>query len=409
MEMVDVVVVGAGIAGLSCARALVRQGRTVVVLEARNRIGGRIWTLYAPDQPPLELGAQVIHGDRAATWAVLHEAGLVAAPQPLIANLLFQIGGQAYPVGEVLRTRVLPPWTAEQMLAQVAVDRSVREVLGAQGVSGLGLTLAEEWLSQSWCADPADLSVLGIRQIHQAREEGSGEFIVAAGYDRLPAYLAQGLDIRLHSPVTRIHWGADKVTVVTDQASWQARAAVLTVPPPVIAAGGIMFDPPLPAPKMAAARAIPLGDAMVVVAHLADAAPQSAWALTVDPVGGFWRTEAGVPRLGGWLKGPTVQQVRGQPYDESLMRHLAGGAFPWLQTIPITAVQVVDWGADPYSQGGYSYPRVGALEQPQIWAAALDQRLFFAGEATTGFRHPALVHGALESGERAAAEVLRIQ
>jgi monoamine oxidase len=161
----------------------------------------------------------------------------------------------------------------------------------------------------------------------------------------------------------------------------------------------------LPAAKLAAAQAIPLGDALVLVAHLAAPVPQSAWALTVEPVGGFWRTEAGVPRLGGWLKGPTVGQVRGQPADAALIHRLAGAAFPWLATIPITAVQVVDWGADPYARGGYSYPRVGALDQPQQWAAPLDQTLFFAGEATTGFRHPALVHGALESGARAAAEV----
>jgi monoamine oxidase len=79
---------------------------------------------------------------------------------------------------------------------------------------------------------------------------------------------------------------------------------------------------------------------------------------------------------------------------------------PWLDEKVVDDVVIADWGADPFSRGGYSYPAVGALDAPGVWATSVENTLFFAGEATCGDEHPATVHGAYDSGLRAAEEVL---
>jgi monoamine oxidase len=94
------------------------------------------------------------------------------------------------------------------------------------------------------------------------------------------------------------------------------------------------------------------------------------------------------------------------PVNSAVVVRLTGFVFPWVHREAVDEVRVVDWGINPYALGAYSFPRVGALEQPTVWAAPVDNTLFFAGEATCGDRHPAMVHGALESGLRAAREVV---
>jgi monoamine oxidase len=88
------------------------------------------------------------------------------------------------------------------------------------------------------------------------------------------------------------------------------------------------------------------------------------------------------------------------------MAWLIGALFPWADGMTLEEVHVADWGSDPYALGGYSYPVVRHLHQPVVWAAPVEDTLFFAGEATCGELHPAMVHGAIESGRRAAGEIL---
>jgi monoamine oxidase len=405
MQTADVVVIGAGVAGLSCARELARQGRAVVVLEARDRVGGRIWTLRLPGLAPVELGAQVIHGAQAATWDVIRDAGLQAAPFAQGGDMALAADDQLYPVRDVVRAGV-PPWAVEPLLCRMdPPDRPAAEVLSGLGIAGVSHTLAVEWLAQTWCADPADLSAAGICRVRAAAQAGPGEFTVVGGYDQVPQRLADGLAVYLNTPVQEVYWEPGRVEVATPAERWQAQAAVVTVPPPVVAAGRLPFNPPLPEEKRAAAGRLLLGDALVVVAQLTEPAPRSSWAFIAGQAGGFWQTAAGVPLLTGWMKGPATGAARKLAAQGELVPRGAGSVFAWLRPELIAGVQVVDWGSDPYAGGGYSYPRVGALDQPGIWAASVAGTLFFAGEATCGDRHLGLVNGALESGRRAAREV----
>jgi monoamine oxidase len=392
----DAIVVGAGISGLACARRLVEAGLTTMVIEARNRVGGRIQTLRLPGEPPIELGAQVVHGDRAATWSLIQAAGLQTTAVAQNGEMLFRVAGRTWTVSDVNAARCPLPWLVEQrVLSGQPNDESVEEVVERLEHRTVGKALALDWLGQTWCADPAKLSAAGMKRVRECSTAGEGEFRLDDGYDALPREMARNLDIHLERPVQSIRWRPGEVVVTAAHESFQARAAVVTVPPTVIAGGGILFDPPLSEDKMEAARAIRYGAALVVVARLSRPAPRSSWVLNVD--GGIWRAETGSKLLRGWVKGRLIR-----PRSAA---ELTARAFPWLRADDIESLYVADWSDDPFTRGGYSYPTVGALDAPQRWAAPVAGSLFFGGEATAQIGHLGLVHGAIESGWRAAAEL----
>lgn len=405
LETVDVAIVGAGMAGLGCARQLSRAGLTCVVLEARDRVGGRILTMRAPSHDPVELGAQVIHGDQASIWGILGEVGLRTAPLGHTDEFVFCVGDQMFTMDDTIASRVVAPWIVEQQLYQGSIpDLPAATLVNALGLAVDSEAIALEWLAQIWRADPAKLSPAGMREIKHGWISGTGEFVVIDGYDRLPIALADGLDIRLRSPVRQVKWGTGWIEMETNDRWLKARAAVITVSPAIVGSGAIQFSPTLPQAKIDAAHNISVGDAIVISAQLSVSAPQSTWALVVG--GGFWRTEAGSRHVGGWIKGPSARNVRGRRSGASCVVDIAGRSFPWLRADHVEQVRVTDWGKDRFALGAQSYPGMGTGKQPGVWAAPIEQELFFAGEASCSDRHPATVHGAFESGLRAAGEVI---
>ena len=408
MPTVDVIVIGAGVAGLSCAYRLALGGATVVVFEARNRIGGRIWTLRMPELAPVELGAQVVHGNHSATWDVIRLAGLSAAPLKRSGDLRIRVQGKSYTISQLLKAGIQAPWQVELELPwREVADRSAAAVLRSYDISELSRVMALEWLAQIWAADPAGLSVAGMRSVKDAWRAGRGEFVVLDGYDRIPQRLAAGLDVRVSAPVERVYWQRGRVRLRADGESWSAPAAVISVPPAVVAAGGLRFEPSLPNVKMLAVQAIPAGDAVSVVLRLTQPAPDAVWGFVVDAPAGFWRVDAGSYVVRGWIKGPSARHARSLLANTTSLAEIAARVLPWLRPAIVQEAYVADWGADPYALGAFSSPRLGALQQPARWAEPQDDTLFFAGEATCGDRHPAMVHGAMESGARVAREVLQ--
>jgi monoamine oxidase len=405
MEVIDLVVIGAGVSGLACAGQLSRAGFHVAVLEARDRVGGRVRTLRFPGERPFELGAHVVHGERAATWEVIRAAGLATSPLTRGEQFLFFVDDQLLEVDDLFRSGIRLPWVVDaELVKSNPPDRPVDESLRAMGIDGRARAIALEWLAQSWGAEPKHLSGAGIRRVRTVWRSGLEDFIVEDGHDRVAEHLAVALDVRLRSPARTVRWRAGGVEVGAGAARIQARAAVVTVPPPVIAAGGIAFDPMLPDSKIEAARSIRLGDTLVVALRLSGPAPRSAWALVVGDEGAFLRAESGSRLVGAWFKGASAGNVR-RNGPRQVTERLIGSVFAWARDLNVEDAHVEDWGADPCSKGGYTYPAVGGLNRPRAWAAPLEGTLFFAGEATCGDLHPAMVHGAMESGRRAAREV----
>jgi monoamine oxidase len=407
LEKTDVLVIGAGIAGLACGRALTQEGLDVVLLEARDHVGGRIRTLRLPGEEPVELGAHVIHGDVAATWELIGTSRLRVKRLEPSPRILFRVHDVVLSASVLLAADGTPPWALEQELGgRQARDRPVGEILSAHSSRFFDLTIALEWVMHRWGGDPDELSDAGIGRIRRAWRAGEGQFVVIDGYDRIPEILAAGIDVRLGTAVRRVRWSQGSIFVEAPGLEIAARAAVVSVPPTVVASHNLLFYPELPDVKVAAARAIDLGDAIVVVAGIGEPAPWSADALIVGECGGFWKARKGSQLVQGWFRGRNASAARAAGVDPTLIERLVAPLFPWVRSDTIREVHVADWGTDPYTLGAYSYPRVGFLEIPRHWAAPLVRTLFFAGEAVCTNGHRGLVHGALESGQQAARSVL---
>lgn len=400
----DVLVVGAGMAGLSAAAALVDGGLRVEVIEARDRVGGRILTVREPDLPlPVELGAEYIHGDPAWMLQLADDAGarLIRVPD----GHWFRQGGLHYR-GDLsqLLARFLahgaalgPDATVADGLAGFPEDEAaiVRELVeGLHGASCDTYPLA--------ALDP---------------EEVSSGWTVLEGYGHLVDHLAAQLEGRIHlaRPVREIHHRPGRVTVITDDRRWEAPRAVVTLPLGVLQAGAVAFDPPLQLPQL---RRLAPGVAFRVTVQVAeplwDALP---WApkrpprfLHDDPpFRTFWSTYP--VRTGlwtAWAGGPQAQTLLGVTAERRA--ELAIAALADALGVPDLADSVLRWWShawpdDPYALGTYSHFLAGGQDAPAELARPIDDTLFLAGEHTDE-AHLGTVAGARLSGMRAAAAIL---
>ncbi|HEU5169191.1 MAG TPA: NAD(P)/FAD-dependent oxidoreductase [Gemmatimonadales bacterium] len=419
----DVTVVGAGVAGLAAARTLGTAGLRVVVLEARERIGGRILTRHLPGFPlPIELGAEFVHGRARAVWNVVRAAGLSVvkvgerhdlardrglAPAPELETPLRELVRRAgelpedRPVGAVLRAMTLPP-------DQAAMLRSYVEGFHA--------------------VDADRASARAIARVERGQSSGTGAgYRILDGYDTLAEWLrrAAGCEVRLGAPVARVRWQPGSVEVSTpDGAEIGSRAVVITVPAGVLALGDWPELDPRPAELDSALRGLAMGTALRLVLRF-----REPWWEGLpgtergdEPLGFVhvpgadiptWWTPSPVraPLLTGWAGGPAAARLAGCPADELVQAGL--GTLARVFGVPPVRLERLlagafthDWSEDRWSRGAYSYPVAGWEDAPARLAAPIEHTLFFAGEATDAAGEHASVHGALASGERAAREVL---
>ncbi|WP_169947386.1 FAD-dependent oxidoreductase [Microbispora sp. H11081] len=390
---VDVVVVGAGVSGLTAARRLRDAGLAVAVVEARDRVGGRVRTHRPGDgEPAIELGAQVVHGDRNPVWDVL-EPGAAEPVAP--GRALVATAGRVLPLGALARLGA-PPWAVERSLLEGPPE-------GQEDVPAAGrLTRGDqaEWLRQNWAADPESLSTAGMAAGRRADDVGEGRFAVRGGLDRLPGALAHGLDVHCGSPVRSIAWSRGRVEARLDAGAVTASAAVVTVPPPVVAGGALTIGG-LPARKRAAAESLRLGDAWCAVVTLSRPAPESAVVFDAEGGLGFVTSTAGSTRVLVVAKAGAAALARAAAREGPPP---LGRVLPWAGDARPEHVEAADWGADAWATGAFTYPRVGALWARAAWAEPVSGTVFFAGEATAA--GVPMVQAAIASGRRAAQEVL---
>ena len=263
----------------------------------------------------------------------------------------------------------------------------------------------DEWVRQSWAGDPAVLSAKGMADVLAMADSGEGQFIVRGGFSTLVDQMGASLDIRLGWPVEQISWASGGVRLHSGDDTVSARCCVVTVPPPVVSSGRCAISP-FPAAKTAAARALGLGDAVSVAVTLSRPLQEPVLVFDADGEAGFWKAERGSPVVLGVAKDAAAAKLRVLAADPGRLRGLLQQLFPDAADALVEDVRVADWGRDPWATGAFTFPRAGQLDAPAQWAQPLGDAVFFAGEATCGARHPASVHGAIESGVRAAGEVL---
>ena len=423
----DVLVVGGGVSGLAAAARLTQAGRKVCVLEARNRLGGRIHTLRGPAWPvPVDLGAEFIQGRIPVLFSLAQSAGL-----PVVelggARLRSRAGHlQLEDEGDNRGDKVLV-----DVAQRIAGDESFERAVMRSRMGGEAVAEARLWIEAYDAADPARISVRSLAREREAEEriEGDRAFRVVTGYDGIVGALEQRIvedlvTIHLECVVDEVHWSTGNVSVRAHSAvgstplQFTARRLVVALPLGVLQSGQVGFTPALQQ-KEEAMRGLEMGNVVKVVL----AFKERFWHPKVSGELGFlisdsepfraWWTGYPVyaPTLVAWTGGPAADAMSALTIDERCDRAVESLARVLGMSPGIIADQVVtrashDWGGDPFARGAYSYVVVGGMSGQAVLAEPLEQTLFFAGEATELAGHQATVHGAIFAGERAAHEVL---
>jgi len=423
----DVLVVGAGAAGLQAARILADAGRRVAVLEARDRIGGRILTRRV-DGPngeivPVELGAEFIHGLPDDTWRLARAAGLetyeLHGAMTSFANGRLQGVDEAPAALEVLED--MADWLSAQ---PSGTDLTFADYLGLAGIDGRRRRDAIRYVEGFNAADHRLIGVAALARQQAAEQQIEADrlFHFSAGYDALPVFLANrfaaaGGTLLLDRTVSQIDWSAGKVVAHGrdsngSRCEWSACSAVITLPLGVLQSGSVRFTPsPLHIP--AEARRMAMGHVIRVTLLFrarfwqedmsflfADAGLPSTW-WTPHP--------AAIPMLTGWIGGPSSVGVeRGSLIERCITQLGAIFSRPALEiTERLASWHFHDWSADEHACGAYSYAPAGAATASANLAEPLSRTLWFAGEHVCASGHWGTVHGALQSGASAAAGLLR--
>ncbi|WP_322816045.1 NAD(P)/FAD-dependent oxidoreductase [Chloroflexus sp.] len=405
--MYDVLVIGAGIAGLAAAYALQAAGLQVIVVEARQRIGGRIWT--DTRYGPVECGAEFIHGHRAATWELVQRAGLPTSRWG--RDRLFAVGNQILAANQSLGQSVIALY--QHICNYRGPELSVAELLEQSAAAPEVKILVGRWLANIEGADLNQLSATALARERRLSTIGEDNFHIDCGYERLLAPLSVGLRIELGAAVTLVRWDSDQVEVgLVDGRRLQAHYLVVTVPVSLLQAGIPAFDPPLPAEKQAAIAAIPMGHVTKLVIWFDRQFWPDFTVLSTDgEIATWWPVlSAHTPTLMGYMGGRQALMVADLGQDKAItvalceLQHLFGvDVRPYYRDGCL-----IDWSRDPWSRGAYSFSAANTPAARVALAAPLGP-IHFAGEATVTGAEIATVHGAFESGRRAARAILLAQ
>ncbi|GGJ16038.1 flavin monoamine oxidase family protein [Neoroseomonas lacus] len=409
----DVLVIGAGCAGIAAARELAARGRSCVVLEAGPRVGGRAYTESTSLGLPFDHGASWLHqaDDNPLTLLARALGVELINHDALRQRRLVTQGRFATPEEDrAFATAEQDFWaTIEAAAANGAPDRPASHAAPQAGP--WDATIAH-WEGAQICA--AELSRMSLHDFATTALDGPN-LIMRDGVGGLVARLAAGLPIRLGAGVDSIRWGARGVTVEGAFGSLSARAAIVTVSTGVLAAGGITFDPPLPAATQAAIQALPLG-LLTKIAFRADhpdapdLPPFTSLRRAVTQDGDrpmSWISRLfGDPVMIAFCGGARAWAFAGVPAAaEAEARAEAAQIFGARAAAALGAPVVTRWAEDPLFRGAYSHAMPGAQAARTTLARPLaDGRLCFAGEACHP-RFAATVAGAWESGVTAARAV----
>ena len=404
-----IVVVGAGIAGLAAARRLADEGVRVTVLEARDRIGGRVWTDISLGVP-IDLGAAWLHGTGGNPIVdLVDEVGAVTVETDFHDVVLFDERGVVDRADVAALFNAWPEIIAniEALSADAADNASIAD--GLAEVADLDDPLiawcVRSYFVADYAADPGELS---LAWFGAERELTGPNLILPSGYAELARHLARGLDIRLGTAVTHIAHDAQGVHLETSGGPVAADRVIVTVPLGVLKAGTITFHPPLPGTKREAIERLGFGLLdKVVLAFDKPFWPESPDMLGLvgekQPVGDLVNglSFAGAPLLVG-IRGGDAARRREALSD----RDAIGELLDALDAPQPVGALVTRWAADPYARGSYSFLAVGSSPADlRALAEPVSERLLFAGEATHE-EFLATVHGAHMSGVREADRIL---
>ena len=406
MQSPDVIVIGAGAAGLAAADDLSRSGARVLILEARDRIGGRCWTRRVPGLPiPVELGAEFIHGEAKVTRALLRRAGLTAVESVRQQRAL--VGGALRPMNAFAEAQ------RSVQGARLGRDMSFDAFLARRKLPAKTKTFARMMVQGFDAADPRRVSAQSIIDEWGGGEMGVSQPRPQGGYgaalDWLAnSILAQGARLHLGAQVKRVSWKRHLVAVSGPFGTFKAPRVIVTLPLGVLQAGPLRFPQ-----KRSALRKLASGPVIRVALRFDTpfwekrARGVAFFHSPAAPFPTFWTPlPMQAPLLTAWAGGPKATRLTGSSHAKLVDAALASieSVFKGVRS-QLAAAYVQDWMQDPHSRGGYSYVLVGGEGAREELATPLDDTIFFAGEATDS-EEAGTVAGALRSGIRAARQAM---
>lgn len=406
----DVVIVGAGAAGLSAAKALKKLGRSFVLVEGSHRIGGRAYSEEIAPGAWFDLGCSYLHqADNNPFVSVADELG-------------HSIGRE---FGDIFEPSSMPVHGFGQPLEGKDRDRYDRylmdcyQAIGTAAKAGQDVAIAElidfdNEFAPIYMAAMAELMTLDLDEIstvdYMATDDGP-DFPIKNGYGNLVKAWGTDVPVSLNTRVERIDCRGSGVRVDTSNGSLRAATVLVTVSTGILASQQIEFLPGLPGAKLDAIAGLPCGTENKICLHFDEDifGPDGrgfhlAW--NDEFAGGFEASVMGqdtaIVFTGGrhavWL------EKQGQQAGEDYALNMVASVFGEKVREHLTRSIVTAWTAEPWTLGSYSCAIPGQAHQRQNLAAPINDKLFFAGEATTVGDH-ACCHGAFNSGQRAAREI----
>jgi monoamine oxidase len=416
----DALIIGGGIAGLVATRHLTDAGLRVTLLEARDRLGGRIYT-ESTGEFPVELGAEFVHGHPDEILAIAAEGATPIVP--VQGSFRRMINGEWAEAGHLMEK-------IDQLFAKLPAgepDESFQYYLDRRGEDDEVKQHALRYVEGFHAADPSLISARSLRRDSEAEEsiKGDHQYRIASGYESLARTVADRIDrnscdIVMNTSVHEIVWRKGQVIARAGTTEYLASRAIVTLPLGVLKSGSVAFSPALPE-KQNAMSFLEMGPVIRVTLCFQEKFwerdPKMAdlsFLFTDDPQFPTWWTANPLPYpiLTGWAAGPNAKAHTGKSKDE-----IVSSAVQSLARImkiaeselrlQMTASFAHDWQADPFSRGAYSYTAVGGMDAAQALAAPVADALYFAGEATNVEGYTGTVHGAIATGLRAAKELLQ--
>jgi monoamine oxidase len=402
---VDVAIIGAGAAGLGAAHALHNSGLSTIVLEARDRVGGRGYTILAAPDVVFDLGCGWLHSADKNSFV------------PIAERLNFEVN------------KALPPWRERafgKAFPQAERDEFIRALdgfydraeqaakSGRDSPASLCLEPGNRWNPMidaiSTYVNGCELDQVSIQDM-DAYEDTNINWRVRRGYGALMAAYGARLPLALNCNVTLIDHSGRRLRIETSLGTLTANQAIVTVPTNLIAQAAIRFHPALPA-KIDAAAGLPLGlaDKVMLALEEPEALPQEGnlrGATMRTEMGTYHLRPFGQPCIEGFFGGRFAKTLE-DAGDGAIAAHSIDEIAGFLGNDirrKLKPLKESRWAHDPFARGSYSHALPGHADKRAVLAAPVDGRLFFAGEATSpSFFSTA--HGARDSGERAAGEVL---
>jgi monoamine oxidase len=420
MKNAEIIIVGAGIAGLVAARELSKAGKKVLILEARNRCGGRIHTLAQHEFPVVaETGAEFIHGKLPATTGLLAEYKI---PYTQIEGDVWRVVNGAYERSEKMITEYEDELKSK--LRALSHDMPVQQFLDTYFSAPEYLHLQNDVTRFVEGYDGADVdrsSAFALRKELEEVEEWK-QYRVPGGFSQLVAALEKdcrdtGCEFRMDTEVTSVHWSKGDVRVNCTRETFHAHAALITVPLGLLQTGIPQFVPPLPE-KQHAVRQLGFGEVIKILLCFRErfwTSAQTKERLGVDlEKASFIFSDAVVPTwwtqypeqstlLTGWLAGSAARKRR--YYSEEDIYKEAIGSLSYIFRISeqhlflqVRCRKIIHWSQENYTRGAYTYSTVNGDNNIAVLGRPVENTLFFAGETFAPDAGIGLVESAIESG-----------